>query len=64
MEYANPAKHLRAKAHAKALGKEDDEDVIKARYVELGGKILHEDDEDVEDVGAKPKKTKKTKEEE
>lgn len=44
MDYQNPSKLKRAQQYAKTQNKEGDEEVIKARYLELGGKLLNEEE--------------------
>lgn len=43
MNYENPAKLERATKWAKANGKENDAEAIKAHYIALGGKVSGEE---------------------
>lgn len=61
MQYSNPDKLRRAKQWAKDQGKENDEEVIKTRYIALGGLIIGDPSEVEEEADAKPKRTRKVK---
>lgn len=52
MAYDNPSKLARAKAWAKEQGKANDEDVIRERYIALGGLVTG--DEGTGAVGSDP----------